>query len=296
MSEKKHNAALARFWIGVLKLFAHTSVKTRRRVGNAAAWILWHAVKKRRHVTLTNLKLCFPELSEEERLALARRTYRNLGRAAIDHAVLWWGSEKEVQDLVKFHGLDLVTDTESRPMIVVAPHFLGLDAAGIAFNTYVRGVSLYQKQANPAWDEAALKGRLRFCNPVLIPKSDHSDLRPVIRAMRQGLPFYYLPDMDHGRANSIFVPFFGVPAATLPMVSKLAKLTKAHVLFCVASMTEDGYEVHISKLHDFPTSDARADTERISRELENWVRKYPDQYLWTHRRFKTRPEGEPSVY
>ena len=108
---------------------------------------------------------------------------------------------------------------------------------------------------------------------------------------------YYLPDMDHGARNSVFVPFFGVQAATLPMVSKLAKLTGAKVIWGIAETTPEGYVMHLSKpLENFPTSDATADTLRLNQELEQFILKHPDQYLWTHRRFKTRPEGEPSVY
>ncbi|MCI6530017.1 MAG: lysophospholipid acyltransferase family protein [Mesosutterella sp.] len=286
----------AKLCIRLLCLLSGTSVRTRAALGKLLGNVLWLAVPKRRHIALTNLKLCMPELSEKQRRDLALRTYQNAGRAALDHAVLWKGSREEVQRLVRFEGLELVTDPTNRPLIVVSPHFLGLEAAGIAFNTYVRGVSLYQKQANAAWDEACLKGRLRFSNPVLIPKSGHSDLRPVIRAMRQGLPFYYLPDMDHGRKNSVFVPFFGVQAATIPMVSRLARLTGAAGLWCVAEMTAEGYTVHLKRMEEFPTRDYVADTARINRELEGWIRRFPDQYLWTHRRFKTRPEGEPSVY
>lgn len=115
--------------------------------------------------------------------------------------------------------------------------------------------------------------------------------------MKEGLPFYYLPDMDHGVKNSIFVPFFGVKAATLPMVSRLARVTKAKVFWCIATMTDHGYHVIISKpWENFPTKDFEADTLRVNQELEEWIRAYPDQYLWVHRRFKTRPEGERSLY
>ena len=118
-----------------------------------------------------------------------------------------------------------------------------------------------------------------------------------MRAMREGLPFYYLPDMDHGRRNSVFVPFFGVQAATIPMVSRLAKVMRAKVLWSFAVMTEDGYEVEITPpLENFPTNNPEADTKRLNEELEARIRQHPDQYLWVHRRFKTRPEGEPSVY
>ena len=146
--------------------------------------MLWFAVPKRRHVILRNLELCFPELSRTERESLAKRVYVRLARAAIDHGTLWCGSAEDVRSLVHFHGIEHLLNPENRPVIVVSPHFAGLDAAGIALNTYVRGVSLYQTQSNPVWDEALLKGRLRFSNPVLIAKSGDSDLRRVMRENR----------------------------------------------------------------------------------------------------------------
>lgn len=291
------NEWFSRLWVRIIKSMRGLSMPMRWRLSKAAAWFFWFAVPKRRHVILTNLRLCFPELSEAERTALARRVYVRLARAAIDHGTLWTGSAEEIRRFVVFHGLENLLNGDPRPTICVSPHFAGLDAAGIALNTYVRGVSLYQTQSNPVWDKALLEGRLRFSNPVLIPKTKGSDLRPVMRAMKQGLPFYYLPDMDHGRRNSIFVPFFGVEAATIPMVSRLAKVMKAKVIWCFATMTETGYEVEITPpIDNFPTDDPVADTRRLNAILEERIRRHPDQYLWVHRRFKTRPEGEPSVY
>ena len=290
------NYWFAKLWIWLLSTMSGTSVRTRSRLAVPLAWLLWWAIPKRRHVILTNLRLCFPDMDENARVTLAKKTYFRLARAALDHAVLWYGTREQVQALVRFENLEFVQDESNRPLIGVAPHFAGLDAAGIALNTYVRGVSVYQRQRNEAWDEAALKGRLRFSDPVLIPKSQRANLMPVIRAMKQGLPFYYLPDMDYGRDNAIFVPFFGVPAATLPMVSRLARATRAQAVWSIVEMTEDGYVVHIRKIENFPTKDYVADTIRLNQELEDWIRRFPDQYLWTHRRFKTRPEGEPSVY
>jgi len=276
----------------------YVPMSIREGLARVAAFLLWVAIPKRRKVITTNLKLCFSQMPAKERKALARRVYVRLARAAIDHGTLWEADKEEIQKFVTFEGLENLLDNASEgPVIVVAPHFAGLDAAGIALNTYIRGVSLYQKQSNPAWDEAVLKGRKRFSDPVLIAKSDTSDLRPVLRAMKEGLPFYYLPDMDHGVKNSIFVPFFGVKAATLPMVSRLARVTKAKVFWCIATMTDHGYHVIISKpWENFPTKDFEADTLRVNQELEEWIRAYPDQYLWVHRRFKTRPEGERSLY
>ena len=288
---------LSRFWVGVVKACRFLPMRVRRGLAAVAAAILWYAVPARRRVTLRNLELCFPEMNEKARLALARTVYRRLARAVLDHGVLWSGTREDVRALVRFEGLEHLLARRGKPTIVVAPHFAGLDAAGIALNTYVRGVSLYQTQSNPVWDEAILAGRKRFSDPVLIAKSDRSDLRPVIREIKSGLPFYYLPDMDHGRQNSIFVNFFGVSAATLPMVSRLARVTRAEVLWCIATMTDEGYRVIISEpWAAFPTEDFVEDTQRVNRELEGWIRRYPDQYLWVHRRFKTRPDGEPSLY
>ena len=292
------NVFFARLWIRLVRRMKGLAMPVRECLARVAACVLWTAVPKRRHIIETNLRACFPEMSETERRALARRVYVRLARAAIDHGTLWEADQEEIRRFVTFEGLeDLLEEAKTGSLIVVAPHFAGLDAAGIALNTYVRGVSLYQKQSNPAWDEAVLAGRKRFSDPILIAKSNASDLRPVLRAMKEGLPFYYLPDMDHGIKNSIFVPFFGVQAATLPMVSRRARVTRAKVVWCIATMTEKGYHVILSKpWENFPTADYEADTQRVNQELEEWIRAYPDQYLWVHRRFKTRPEGEPSIY
>lgn len=291
------NAFFSKLWVAFIRSIKGLPMPLKEGMAKMTACILWFAVSKRRHVIRTNLRLCFPELSQRERDALARRVYVRLARAALDHGMLWEGSKEEVQAFVTVEGLDNLLESNDQPTILVAPHFAGLDAAGIALNTYVRGVSLYQKQSNEVWDKALYEGRKRFSDPVLIAKSNASDLRPVLRAMKAGLPFYYLPDMDHGAKNSIFVPFFGVEAATLPMVSRLARLTHARVLWCIATMTEKGYRIIISKpWENFPTADYEADTLRQNHELEEWIRAYPDQYMWLHRRFKTRPEGKPSVY
>ena len=206
---KTLNTLLAQFWIGVVKSLVHVPLSVRCGMAKGLAALLWWAIPKRRHVTMTNLALCFPEKTEAERRRIAKSTYVHLARAALDHGVLWAGSADDISRLVKFEGLENVTEAHG-PLIIVAPHFAGLDAAGIAFNLHVRGVSLYQKQRNPAWDAAALAGRKRFSDPVLIEKGrGKHDLMEVIRAMRQNLPFYYLPDMDFGRRTRSLCRFSG---------------------------------------------------------------------------------------
>lgn len=296
MAKSSANLALSRFCVSLLNMTAGWSQASRTRLANILGFIAWYVLASRRHVTLTNLRLCFPEKTEEERVDLAKKIFKNLMRAAVDHSVLWKGTKEDVLQMVRVEGKETLIEAAKDGVIVVAPHFVGLDACGICLNTFMHGASLYQKQSNPVWDEWALHGRKRFGDPILIPKS-RTAMREVLELLKEKTPFYYLPDMDHGARNSVFVPFFGVPAATLPMVSRLARVTKCKVMWGIAEMTDDGYVMHLSEpLKDFPTRDYVADTARLNRELEEYILKYPDQYLWTHRRFKTRPEGESPVY
>ena len=227
---------------------------------------------------------------------MGRRVFRNLTRATIDHSVLWKGSKEQIERLVRVDGLERLLDPAKRPLIMLAPHFVGLDAGAVRLSIDIAAVSIYAQQSNPVWDRWLAYGRSRFRPQRLIARRG-SDLRAVVRAMRDGVPFYYLPDIDGGASNSIFAPFMGVPTATLPMVSRLARMVGARVVMTVTEQTADGYVVHVEPpWEDFPGESVEADTERMNREIEGWVRRLPDQYLWTHRRFKTRPPGEPSIY
>jgi len=291
------SAFLARLWIALISSTAGWSVAGRAWLASLVGDVLWLLVRPRRGVTLANLRACFPQMAEGERRALGRRLFRNIARSVLDHSVLWRGSRAAVERLVRVEGAEHVSDPANRPLILLAPHFVGLDAGGLRVNTLVRGVSIYARQRNAAWDAQLLAGRQRFNDPVLIPRRGASELKEVLRAMKAGLPFYYLPDMDNGATNSIFVPFFGVPAATIPMVSRLARLNGAKVVMAVTEMTDDGYVLHFdAPWRDFPGASVEDDTVRMNREIERWVQRLPDQYLWTHKRFKTRPPGAPPLY
>ena len=235
-------------------------------------------------------------MPETERRRVARQCFRNIARSALDHSVLWRAGREQVERYIRVEGAGHLTAARGHPLILIAPHFVGLDAGGIRFNTLARGISIYSKQKNPVWDAWLLKGRQRFNDPVLVARQG-ADMRGVIRTVRDGLPLYYLPDMDLGATNSVFVPFFGVPAATIPMVSRLARMTGAKVVMAVTEMTDDGYVLHFEAAWtDFPGASIEEDTARMNRELERWVLRMPEQYLWTHKRFKTRPAGERALY
>lgn len=286
----------ARWAIALMERAARWSPQARARLGRLLGGLLWTLAAPRRRVTLVNLRLCFPELSNAERAALGRRTFSNLARALIDHGVLARADRAAFERFVRIEGAQHLTDPANRPLILVAPHFVGLDAGGLAVNTLARGVSIYARSRNPEWDRWLLEIRNRFNAPLLIQREGF-DLRAAVRALKDGLPFYYLPDQDPGDRNGIFVPFFGIATATLPMVPRLAKMAGAKVSLCVTEMTADGYVFHIEPpLADYPSGDVEADTARMNAEIERWARRLPDQYLWTHKRFKTRPEGERSPY
>lgn len=290
------SAAVARFWIALIRRSTRWSWRSRQRLAALIGELAYLVVVRRRRIAHANLRACFPDMSAAQRRALLRRLFRNMARSALDYGVLWDGTRQAVQDFVRVDGLEHLQHPDNYPLIMLAPHFVGLDAGGSRIATERKAVSIYARQSNPVWDAMLQRGRARFNEPVLIARRS-ADLRGALRAMRAGLPFYYLPDMDNGDDKSIFVPFFGVPAATLPMVSRLARTLGAKVVMTVTQQTPEGYVLHVEPPWvDFPGASVEQDTARMNREIERWVLRMPDQYLWTHRRFKTRPEGAASLY
>ncbi|MEO8409750.1 MAG: lysophospholipid acyltransferase family protein, partial [Propionivibrio sp.] len=158
-------------------------------------------------------------------------------------------------------------------------------------------VSMYAAQTNPVFDHLLYQGRKRFGDQLLLSRKDGA--RASVKAMKSGRPFYYLPDLNSRRRDSIFVPFFGIETATITGLSRLSKAAGAAVVPCVTRMLPggQGYQVEISEpWANFPSDDVVADTTRMNAWIEAAIRTMPEQYYWVHRRFKTRPEGEPRPY
>jgi Kdo2-lipid IVA lauroyltransferase/acyltransferase len=252
----------------------------------------------RGRVTRINLALCFPEMSERERHDLGLKHFKMLGRNAVELSIMVWGSEEQLLRLTRYEGLEHLHDAAAggRPVIAMAPHFIGLNMGGIRVaHEYPGTASVYSKQKNPVLDRIFLKARTRFGNPHLVSRQE--GLRSVIRAIRSGKPFYFLPDMDFGIRDAIFAPFFGVPTATITALPRLAKITGAKVIPIVTRQVGDGYVVRFYPAwEDYPTGDLEADVRRMNAFIEERVREMPEQYFWAHKRFKTRPPGEPNPY
>jgi len=289
---------LTRFALGLIWLAHGLPFGAIARIGRGIGWLGYWLAIPRRKVVLTNLRLCFPDWTETQRIALARRHFSALGRSFLDRGVLWYAPKERVMRFVHFEDTGhFDAALKEGAVVMLAPHFVGLDMGGTRVAIEWKAGSMYGKQKNPALDAAMRRGRLRFGDPILFSRQD--GIRPVVRALRDGFPFYYLPDMDLGPRESIFVPFFGVQTATVPALARLAHVGRAKVVPIVTRQLPDG-QGYAGKFYpaweNFPTGDIAADTRRMNEFIEARVREMPEQYYWVHKRFKTRPAGEARFY
>jgi len=288
-----------RLLLGFLWLFQWLPLALQAALGNALGRLAFHVVGSRRRVALRNLELCFPELDTAKRTALAREHFRWLGRSLLERGLLWYASPERLRRLIHVEGDVHLAERSDKPVMWLAPHFMALDVAGASVLLFQKrkGISIYQRQSNPVLDRALRRGRLRLGNAEIFSRDDAG--RALFRAIRRGDAFFNLPDMDFGTRDAAFVPFFGVDAATLLAPSRMARALHMIVQPVVAEILPGGrgYRVRFgAPWTDFPSDDAVADSARMNRWIESEIRANPAQYLWVHRRFKTRPPGEPSLY
>ncbi len=290
----------ARLGIGFMKVLAHLPLPVLRGVGAGLGRLLHSVALPRRRVVDANLKLCFPEMTEEERQRISRETFVFVAQSWLDRSWLWHAPRKVVESRLRLKGseqdLNELANGE-RAVILFAPHFYGLDAAATTLTMHMArpSMTIYTTQRDPMIDAWAREGRTRFGNVTALERTD--GVKPVLHRLRRGEVLYLLPDMDFGPSQSIFVPFFGVQAATVPSLSRFSQLGRAIVMPVLSRLTKSGYEIELLPAwQDFPTGDIEADTAHMNKMLEGYIRAMPSQYYWVHRRFKTRPEGEPTIY
>lgn len=279
-----------------MRLIAPLPLPIVRGLGWLLGNLLFVLIKPRRAIVRINLGLCFPDMPVGQRERLVRRVFVHVTQAWLDRSWLWHGSRELLAQRIKVTG-DVQALKQEPRLVLFSPHFVGLDAGGVAITKeQLRPLcSIYAAQRNPVVDDWILQGRLRFGGLRLFARME--GVREIAAAVEAGEALYLLPDMDFGRHGAEFVPFFGVNAATVTSLSRFARLCKARVITLSNSMTATGYEVNFSSpWSEFPSRDAIADTARMNRELEAMVLQMPEQYYWVHKRFKTRPAGEPSVY
>ena len=287
---------ITRSGITLMQALAILPLSWTRALGTALGRVLYALVGSRRRIVQTNLSLCFPERSEAERRQLAKQTFICFAQAFLDRAWLWHAPREWVQRRVRLTGA-VHELAGSGPTVIFLPHFVGLDAAwaGVALMVPRLSTTIYTDQSNKLADQWILRGRQRFGHLRLFGRID--GVKPIVAALRQGQPLYLLPDMDFGLKDSVFVPFYGMATATVPSLSRFARLGRARVVPLLPRLTATGYEVQVLPAwDDFPGGDLVADTTLMNARLQDYIATMPAQYYWVHKRFKTRPEGEPALY
>ena len=294
-------SALARLTLGLLWLVHWLPLGAQAALGRGLGALLLRFGRGRRRIARRNLELCFPQHGDAEREALLREHFACLGRSLLERGLLWYASPARLRRLIHVEGDVGLAERSERPVMWLVPHFMALDVAGAATQLFQsRQVgSIYQAQSNPVFDTAMRRGRLRHGRARVFERHDSGAL-PLVRAIRkEGAAFFNLPDMDFGRKETVFAPFFGIPASTLLAPSRMARSLKMIVQPVVAEMLPGGQGWRVRFLEPWthwPTEDAAADAAAMNAWIEDEIRRLPAQYLWVHRRFKTRPEGQAKLY
>lgn len=288
---------LVRLGVFILWLIHFLPFRVIVAIGNGVGALLYLVAADRRRVGTINIRLCFPDKSDQARRQLLCDHFKMFARSLIERSVLWWASAERISSLIRVEGVEHFDAIKGLPAILLTPHFVGMDVGGQWVAQHTDTVCMYANQKNIYLTELLLKKRARFRNQLLY--SRQQGLRPIIKGMRAGMPFIYPPDQDQGVKDGVFVQFFGVPAATMTSVSRIAQMTGAKVVPGITRVLPGG-EGYVLTFYpaweNFPSSNDVADARRMNEFIEQRILEMPEQYFWLHKRFKTRPEGEKKFY
>lgn len=288
-----------RLLVGLVWLLHHLPLPVLARLGRGFGALLHRFGHARRGVAERNFELCFPARSAAERDALVREHFALLGRSLLERGLLWYAPLARLKRLIHVEGEVAFAEGSARPVMWLVPHFLGLEVAGAACQLFQGrwGVDIYQPQHSPFFDRVLKKGRLRFGRAEAF--SRHLSIRVPLKRIKEGAAFFNMPDQDFGLKDAAFVPFFGIPAATLLAPSRMARALGMAVQPVIVDMLPGGQGYRVRFLppwQDWPTDDPQADAVRMNAFIEQQILLAPAQYLWVHKRFKTRPAGQPGFY
>ncbi len=291
-----------RFWptwilFGLLRLTSLLPYSAQLSLGRSLGRLLRRLSAKRRHIVRTNLELAFPELSDDERLAIDLANFENLGIAIFELSMCWWWSETRLRRLVEIRGQEHVQACLDRGqgVILLSGHFSSLEIGGRLLALFMPFAAMYRTQRNPLFDSLLFTKRQSYLQDVISRKNT----RRMIKGIKNLVPTWYAPDQDFGAERNIFAPFFGVQTATISASARLAKSSGAAMVPFYPERKEDGsgYILWLQPaLENFPSDDEVADASAINATIEHFARQNPAQYFWAHKRFKTRPEGEAEIY
>lgn len=298
---KAANFLMPKYWgtwltIGLLKLLAPLGIKNQVRVGTVIGKLAYRLVKRRRKVTEVNIRLCFPELDADAQEKLVKSCLIENAIGFIETARAWFADPATIDSQLEVEGLENLRQAMAagRGVLVIGAHYTPLDLGAVMASRYIEFNGMYRPHKNALMDKVMRESRLKVAKIV-----DRQDMRTIVRALKGGEAIWYAPDQDYGVEVSVFAPFFGVRAATIKTTSKLATINDSPVLILSYHRKPDnsGYIMRFSKpLDAFPSGDEVEDATLINRKLEEEIRRCPAQYMWVHRRFKTRPPGDKGFY
>lgn len=286
------------YWlmVGLLRTLSVLPYAWVARAGGALGALLYRIPSRRKRIVLINLNLCFPEKSEADRNVLGREHFRHVLRSYLERGVQWFGSTRAIERLVELESHIDLDDPAAPPTIFMGFHFVAIEVGCMLYSTRFPVTALYTPMSDKRLCALAARQRGRFGASMMLRSNS---ARTVVSQLRTGQSVMLAADMDFGVDNSVFAPFFGIPACTLTSVSRLARLGRARVVPFVTEVLPDyrGYKMTIFEpLKDFPSGNDATDATRMNAFLEQEIVRLPDQYYWVHRRFKNRPVGMPSVY
>ena len=286
-------------WIGIVFIRAIVLLPARWTLALGAAFsaAISPLLRARRHVIARNLELCFPELDTRQREALRHEATREMGRMLGEFALGWFASDAKLARLrVEIEGLEHLEAARAhgRGVLLVGGHFSHLELCARLISRRIRIAGMYRRMDSEVFETMVLRARLRYADAMF----DKDQLRATVKYLKRGGTVWYAPDQDMRGKDSVFAPFFGIPASTITATHHLARLSGAVVMpFFHRRTPEGGYVLRLeAPLEDFPSDDVVADTTRVNTAVECMVREATAQYLWAHKRFKTRPPGAPLVY
>jgi KDO2-lipid IV(A) lauroyltransferase len=288
---------LVRLVVFILWLIHFLPFRVIVAIGNGLGVLLYIFAADRRRIGSINLKLCFPEMGEAERKQLLLAHFKMFTRALVERCILWWASAARINSLIRVEGVEHFEAIKNKPAILLTPHFVGMDAGGQWVTQHTNTVCMYSNQKSMYLTKLMLEKRARFGEQHLY--SRQQGLRAILKGMRNNMPFVYPPDQDQGVKDGAFIPFFGVPAATMTSVPRIAQMTGAKVVPSITRVLPGG-EGYVLTFYpaweNFPSGDNIIDTRRVNAFIEDRAREMPEQYFWLHKRFKTRPAGEAKFY
>jgi KDO2-lipid IV(A) lauroyltransferase len=288
---------LVRLGVFILWLIHFLPFRVLVAFGNLIGKLLYLIAVERRRVGAINLKLCFPDLTDVMAEKLLRDHFKMFSRGLIERSILWWSSSSRITRLIRVEGIENFEAVKNKPLILLTPHFVGMDVGGQWIALQTNTVCMYANQKNQYMTALLLEKRARFGKQLLY--SRQQGLRPILKGIRAGMPFIYPPDQDQGIKDGAFIPFFGVPAATMTSVPRIALMTGAQVVPSITRVLPQGGGYVLTfypAWENFPSGDDIADARRMNSFIEDRICEMPDQYFWLHKRFKTRPEGDPKFY